>query len=106
MQKNQFLDYPIVGENIYNSLQEWKKKYEKYTSKSKDNFVEDYNDAIENLPQITEQKKNYYTHLKISTALMKIIEKRNLEKFSVIENRVVKDKKISGEDYRECKLLL
>lgn len=106
LKENLFSDYPTVGDKLYASMLEWKQKYEKITAKNdKEDIADGMSEAIENLPQITEDNKVYQNHLQISSVLMKKIDERRLEKFAAIGNRVVQDKKISQEYFAEAKLL-
>ncbi len=109
MKQNAFLDHPEVGDNIFAEVESFKKKYDKYQMKNQnaeiENFAQNFYEAIENLPKITEQKKINQNHVKTSINLMKIIDERGLEKFCVISNEILNKKKISSDHLIECKNL-
>lgn len=100
-QRNAFLDFPYVSENISEEVEVWKEKYDNITLKPTDkestNFAQKFSEALESLPQITEQKKVNQCHINIATNLMRIINEKELERLCVISSDIIMYKKISKD---------
>ena len=109
-QRNAFLDFPYVSENISEEVETWKEKYEKISMKQTDkdtqNFAQKFSEALESLPEITEQKKVNQCHINIATSLMKTINEKELEKLCVISKDILSHKKISKDHHIELNSLL
>jgi hypothetical protein len=105
-QKNRFEDFPVVLENIYQEVGNWKQKYDKINLKNQSEadiyeMSENFNDALENLPQMTEQNKINQNHTKIASFLMKEVERKSLEKFCVISSEIFHSKRVTKDNLIE-----
>ena len=109
-QRNAFLDFPYVSENISEEVETWKERYEKINLKQTDNdstnFTQKFSEALESLPEITERKKVNQSHINIATSLMKTINEKELEKLCVISHDILTHKKISKDHHLELESIL
>lgn len=108
--RNAFLDFPDVSSNVSIEVEQWKEKYDKMSLKQNDkeapDFAQKFSEALESLPEITEQKKVNQCHMNIATNLMRIINDKDLERICVISNDILAYKKISKDNNAELESAL
>ena len=110
-QRNRFEDFPTVLENIHVEVSSWKEKYDKLNMRNQSEadlieMSENFNEALESLPQMTEQNKINQNHLNIAKHLMREVERKSLEKFGVISSEIFQSRRVTKDNLIEIYGLL
>lgn len=110
IQTHKTADYPNIGSLIFQEVEITKQEYDKIVKRPENEFdelafSENFNEALEYVPIVTEKKKNNENHVKLATFLAKEIEKKHLEKLCVLSFEIFRNKKVSKENISELELV-
>lgn len=102
LQTNMTTEYPQIGLLIHEELEAVKGEHDRLLKRPDSEadqlaFAENFNDALEAVPMVTEKQKNSENHVRIATFVNKHIQNSHLEKVSVLSNQLWRNKQISGE---------
>jgi len=110
LEKNAFTGFHQAGPNVDASFSEWTKEYEKFGGKENEqsmtNISSDLTNAIDKLPQLTEQKKKVDMHMKLATKILENIKSRSLDKLQDIEDEIMTTRKLTGENKEDLLQIL
>jgi hypothetical protein len=101
-QRNRFEYFPTVLENIHNEVSTWKEKYDKLNMRNQNEadlveMSENFNEALESLPQMTEQNKINQNHLNIAKHLMREVERKNFQKFGELGSEIFQNRRVTRD---------
>ena len=111
IQVNQTVDYPSIGLLIHQEVESTKLEFDKIVKRPENEFddlafSDNFNEALEAVPMITEKKKNNENHVRLATLLAAKIERNHLEKVCVLSNQILRNKRVSSEFLPELEIVL
>ena len=93
-------EYPEATGEISTEFNKWKEEYESMTGKGMEddkNFTSKLNEALDQIPEMTERKIHLEAHTNLATILYDHVKKREFDRLNELEIQIMTSKTVSSK---------